>query len=668
MAAAEDRIALVSMPFGPLFCPSLALGLLKAELRPLNLPTKIFHYTLRFAELIGTPFYFKVALGQPSTEDLVGEWLFSQALFSPISLDREGYIDNVLRKRFREQGKTIQAAEELIQEVQHVSGKVEAFLEECTEELVSYNPAIVGFSSVFHQHIASLALAKRLKAAKPETFVVFGGANCQGIMGSELIGQFSFVDVAVSGDGDLVFPMLVKRVLDGEPIVDLQGVYTRNKIGSPGQAPVDAPMVLDLDSLPFPDYDDFFQQQEIARLDRSSSSPRLVFEASRGCWWGEKQQCTFCGLNGAAMRYRSKSARRVLEELLHLVRRHSCRSLDAVDNILNMKYFEELLPELSRQGVDLDLFFEVKANLRKDQVRLLRDAGIKSVQPGVESFSDSVLRLMKKGTNTLQNIQLLKWCKEFGIKPLWYFLFGFPNESPNEYASMAANVIPLISHLPPPMSFLKVRLVRFSPNFEYAEKLGFADVNPSRAYSYIYPFAPDVIANMASFFDFGYAGDQDVEEYAGPVKEMINLWKDGYHQSDLFSVDKEKSLVICDLRPAAKRSIFIFRDLEKELYLYCDSVRTVNQITQFAQAHLKRNLLIDELNAILDPMVSSGLLMKNGDSYIALALPLGEYSPKKPVLEKLSETFRKIGNTADGSIIIDLDTKPLKVKIDSESA
>jgi len=106
MAAAEDKIALVSMPFGPLFCPSLALGLLKAELRSLNLSTKVFHYTLRFAELIGAPFYFKVALGKPfSTEDLVGEWLFSQALFSSISLDREGYIDNVLRKRFRAQGK-----------------------------------------------------------------------------------------------------------------------------------------------------------------------------------------------------------------------------------------------------------------------------------------------------------------------------------------------------------------------------------------------------------------------------------------------------------------------------------------------------------------------------------------------------------------------------------
>jgi len=86
MAAAEDKIALVSMPFGPLFCPSLALGLLKAELRSLNLSTKVFHYTLRFAESIGAPFYFKVALGKPfSTEDLVGEWLFDGGKRHPTS-------------------------------------------------------------------------------------------------------------------------------------------------------------------------------------------------------------------------------------------------------------------------------------------------------------------------------------------------------------------------------------------------------------------------------------------------------------------------------------------------------------------------------------------------------------------------------------------------------
>ena len=40
---------------------------------------------------------------------------------------------------------------------------------------------------------------------------------------------------------------------------------------------------------------------------------------------------------------------------------------------------------------------------------------------------------MKKGVSGLQNIQLLKWCKEIGVEPLWNFLLGFPGESPDDY-------------------------------------------------------------------------------------------------------------------------------------------------------------------------------------------------------------------------------------------
>ena len=46
--------------------------------------------------------------------------------------------------------------------------------------------------------------------------------------------------------------------------------------------------------------------------------PTLLFETSRGCWWGAKSHCTFCGLNGETMAFRSKSPRRALDELEQL--------------------------------------------------------------------------------------------------------------------------------------------------------------------------------------------------------------------------------------------------------------------------------------------------------------------------------------------------------------
>ena len=48
------------------------------------------------------------------------------------------------------------------------------------------------------------------------------------------------------------------------------------------------------------------------------------FETSRGCWWGERMHCTFCGLNGATMSYRSKSPRRAVDELM--TRRRAIRA------------------------------------------------------------------------------------------------------------------------------------------------------------------------------------------------------------------------------------------------------------------------------------------------------------------------------------------------------
>src|SRR5258708_15840287 len=98
-----------------------------------------------------------------------------------------------------------------------------------------------------------------------------------------------------------------------------------------------------------------------------------------------------------------------------------------------MKYFKTFLKLLAEKKREFGLFYEVKANLRKDQVQLLREAGIETIQPGIESLSDNVLRIMRKGVTTLQNIQLLKWCTELGLKVIFNIIWGFPGETPDDY-------------------------------------------------------------------------------------------------------------------------------------------------------------------------------------------------------------------------------------------
>jgi ribosomal peptide maturation radical SAM protein 1 len=160
-------------------------------------------------------------------------------------------------------------------------------------------------------------------------------------------------------------------------------------------------------------------------------------ETSRGCWWGAVSHCTFCGLNGNSMAFRSKSAARVVAEIRELERRHAIVRFETVDNILDMAYFRSTLPLLAADGVERQLFYEVKANLKRHQIAQLREAGVTWLQPGIESLHSNVLRLMGKGVEGWQNVQLLKWCRQYGVRLSWSILWGFPGEEDAWYEQMA---------------------------------------------------------------------------------------------------------------------------------------------------------------------------------------------------------------------------------------
>ncbi|MBB1247355.1 RiPP maturation radical SAM protein 1, partial [Streptomyces durbertensis] len=79
-----------------------------------------------------------------------------------------------------------------------------------------------------------------------------------------------------------------------------------------------------------PDFDAYFHRIELSSA-RPHLEPKLVLEGSRGCWWGEKRHCTFCGLNGSSMRFRSKEPVDFLNSIVHQSRRHQVLDVLVVD-------------------------------------------------------------------------------------------------------------------------------------------------------------------------------------------------------------------------------------------------------------------------------------------------------------------------------------------------
>jgi ribosomal peptide maturation radical SAM protein 1 len=621
------------MPFGPVFSPSIGLSLLRGELAEHQITARIHYFTIRFAEAIGQAFYKGIAEDlRPALEDLAGEWLFSSAARGTSTLDADArYVKELLEDYY---------SSALIARLLKARERVEPFLDECLKTLLEDAPRIVGFTSMFQQHTASLALARRLKQASPSTFVVFGGPNCEGVMGAETVRSFPFVDAAVSGEGDLVFPELVRRVFDGASLAGLPGVRSRDSIEQEFAAGVfsNGPMVREMDRLPLPDYTDYFEQFNTSRYERDWQ-PAVFLETSRGCWWGERMHCTFCGLNGATMAFRSKSPGRALAEVTELARRHPECDIQAVDNILDLAYFKELLPALAaRRRRNVEIFYETKSNLKKDQVRWLRRAGVTRIQPGIESFSDAVLKLMRKGVTGLQNIQLLKWCKELGVEPTWNFIWGFPGEPPEEYERLA-RLVPRLTHLPPPVAHAKIRLDRFSPNFFDAERLGFANVKPMPAYYHVYQLSDPAVANLASYFTYEYAEPRDVDRYTGRLAREIKTWTRAASVSDLVSVDAGDDLLVVDLRPGSRQPSRVLSGLARFLYAECDAVRDVSQLARAAAAG-GAAVSPDEIERMLDPLIEEGLLLRDGSRYLALAIPLGEYVPPAATKRRIAAVLK----------------------------
>ena len=272
------------------------------------------------------------------------------------------------------------------------------------------------------------------------------------------------------------------------------------------------------------------------------------------------------------MSFRSKSPARVLEEIRALTA-YRIPNVFTVDEILDHDYFETLLPALAKQPTELILFYEVKSNLNRRQMEILRDARVLRLQPGIESLSSPVLKLMRKGVSAYQNIRMLKWGAELGITIWWNLLYGFPGERAEDYEAMAA-LLPAISHLNPPLvGCYKVRIDRFSPLHAESEALGVGPTMPVPAYALVHAAPPEVLARLA--YNFEPARDDRTFDYMPPMQDAMEAWRAAFGQSSLTGLHRSGVLHLFDRRPIAQEPMAALSAAERAIYLACDAGATV---------------------------------------------------------------------------------------------
>jgi ribosomal peptide maturation radical SAM protein 1 len=605
-------VALVSMPFMVPHRPSIQLGLLKSLTARRGFPIRTMHANLDFAVRIGVDLYKLLC---EHRGPMVGDWLFSQAAFPDTAPDPDARMLDDLAGNLSYLGASREELRKKLLQIRDID--VPAYLDALTAAFPWEDTAVVGFTSTFQQNAASFALARRLKQLHPRIVTVFGGANFDSEMGPELVRSVDCIDFAVIGEGDEAFPLLLEALAAGTGLDAVPGLARRldgHVNVTPGSSSAR------LDELPPPDYDEYFQHAEELGILQSSGRRGvwLPIETARGCWWGAKHHCTFCGLNRTAMSFRSKSPERVLDELTQQARRYRSFRFEAVDNIMDMAYLTKLFPVLVANETDYELFYEVKANLSREQLKLLAMGGVTQLQPGIESLSSNVLRLMRKGVGAAQNVNFLRWAFYYGIDVQWNLLWGFPGETEQDYAEQAA-VIPHLMHLPPPASANRIWLERFSPLFTEHDTFQMRRRTPERSYQYVYPGNVD-LDRVAYFFEYELERALPDSAYA-EVSRTATDWSAAW-RADTPPVLKYWSaphyVQIYDERQPGQGGTYTFEDTLADLYLSCSNRPTTAAVVR---RELGLRLPVEAVQEVFEEFSKRGLMLLDGQRALALALP-----------------------------------------------
>lgn len=621
-------VCLVQMPYSTLYTPSLALGILKSCLVREGFSCRVFYGDIAFADAVGLETYRKFLdkriIHQFAEMSFAGSVWYDEEESAPV----EQYVENIYREYLEKVVYPLEGVKEEYFELLKKVGKiVPGYLKKLSEDILNEKPLIVGCSSNFQQNNASFAILKEIKKAAPHIITIMGGSNCGLEAGQAIASEVEWVDYTFSGEGELPVPefcRLVRKYGKDIPISELpEGVMSAQT----AERELVFHKTMNLDDIPLPDFGEYF-----AEVDKTSwmnkNEISLTAESSRGCWWREKQGCTFCGLCMKDGQYRRKSPKHFLQELLAQSDRYGIRRFFLTDSILSNEMvleFPKLVDALSENPGFL-LFAEVKSNMGPEELRNLKRAGFHTVQPGIEAIQDDLLKRMNKGNRAIRHLEFLKSAQQCKMKLSWNLLFGFPEEE-RKWVEETLDLIPMLTHLPPPNGAMHILFQKYSHYYENSEAYGLC-LSRLPAYDHIcgfhdalaegiaYNFYPEEKEILKAYFSLKNKGG-----IYSMLADAVSDWREHYYAGDcLQMICYAERMEIMDLRAGAKHSYYEFTGAEKELYLFCDSPKRESDILAYME---KIGQTGNRVKKMLEAMKENLLLAAIGDEYLALAVRTG---------------------------------------------
>jgi radical SAM superfamily enzyme YgiQ (UPF0313 family) len=284
-------------------------------------------------------------------------------------------------------------------------------------ELRSFNPDVVGITSVTPSIYEAYKVAETAKKVREDCIVILGGPHAT-FMPRQTMEECKYIDIIVRGEGEETARELIENIEKGTPLNGVKGITFREKNEIIDTKP--RPFIKNIDDIPFPS-----RNLLPIHLYKFNGVKYTTMLTSRGCPF----KCSFCSSSRLFGGYwRGRSSENVIEEMKIVYEEYGIRNIEFIDDTftLNQERAEKICDEIIKQGWDISWGASSRVDtLSKKLVEKMKRAGCWIIYLGIESGSQEILDAIGKRITLEQVKKAVKILKDAGIQVLGSFIIGF---------------------------------------------------------------------------------------------------------------------------------------------------------------------------------------------------------------------------------------------------
>ncbi len=294
------------------------------------------------------------------------------------------------------------------------------------EYLQEHRPSHIGFSCTTSSFFDGERLARLAKKICPAIKTIFGGVHVSAL-NTRILDCYKSVDFVVVGEGEESLRQILSSSEEGWKTI--QGIVFRDLDGTVHFNGLRKDL-LDLDSLPFPDYSKLagFPKAYTLPIFNYPSVPNASFLSSRGCPYA----CSYCDRSVFRRTFRYNSAEYIYRHVLFLKKQYGIKHLNFYDD--QFTFNRQRVVDFCRMVIDqpLGLTFNCAAraeHLDFELLQLMKSAGCWMISLGIETGDEDLLAAHRQNPDLNMMREKIELIKKAGIRVKGLLMMGLPGES-----------------------------------------------------------------------------------------------------------------------------------------------------------------------------------------------------------------------------------------------